>query len=269
MGTIAGAFATSHILMAPDGVEAKAERVFAGMREIGRRVASLSPDLLVLASSDHLMNFKLDLQVPFIVGVAEEYTPFGDMGIPKRPFRGHREFAEAFVRHAAERGFDLAKAESVRPDHGVALPAAIIDPAGRVPVVPLYVNVAMSPPPRPARVWALAEAFGEFVATERPPGERVVVIGSGGLSHWICMAGEGEVNEAFDRHVIDAMVAGRGSDLAALGADEILMQGGNGGLEIMNWIFAAGCLPGRTGERIYYEPIPEWLTGMGGVALGA
>ena len=34
-------------------------------------------------------NFNL-ASSPFIVGVADEYTPLGDMGIPKIPFRGNR-----------------------------------------------------------------------------------------------------------------------------------------------------------------------------------
>jgi len=28
-------------------------------------------------------------------------------------------------------------------------------------------------------------------------------------------------------------------------------------------------VPGRSGEIIYYEPIPEWFTGMGGIVLAA
>ena len=67
MGRIVGAFATSHVLMSPEGIEAQAERVFAGMKEIGRRLRAARPDVVVVITSDHLNNFKLDLQAPFIV----------------------------------------------------------------------------------------------------------------------------------------------------------------------------------------------------------
>jgi hypothetical protein len=40
-------------------------------------------------------------------------------------------------------------------------------------------------------------------------------------------------------------------------------------MEIVTWLMAAATLPGRTGEQIYYEPIPQWLTGVGGIALAA
>ena len=40
-------------------------------------------------------------------------------------------------------------------------------------------------------------------------------------------------------------------------------EGGNGCLEIKNWICALGALPGSRAELIVYEAMPEWVTGMG------
>lgn len=267
MGSVTGGFATSHVLFAPDGVEVQAERVFQGMLEIGRRVRALNPDVLVLASTDHLNNFNLSLQVPFVVGVADEYTPLGDMDIPQTPFPGQREFAEAFVRFAAKKGFDLARAEEFRPDHGSALPNMLINQDGNIPVVPLNINAAIDPIPSPARCWSLGETLKEMVESTRPSGERVVVVGTGGLSHWLCDAQEGRVNEEFDREVIEKIISGRSAELSDLDQDAILEKAGNGGLEMINWIFMAACLPGARGELIYYEPMPEWITGMAGLAI--
>ena len=267
MGVIAGAFATSHVLMAPEGIEDQARRIYEGMKEIGRRVRAARPDVLVIVSSDHLMNFKLDLQVPFVVGAADAYEPWGDMDIPKSSFFGQREFAEGLLAYAWEQGIDIAKAAELRPDHGVAIPNAIVNPDGRIPVVPLFINTAMTPVPSPGRGWALGDLLRRYVATMRPPGERVVLLGAGGLSHWICMDRQGEVNTQWDHWIMDMIIAGRGAELAALTSAEILERGGNGGLEVINWICMAGAVPGACGERIYYEPVPEWLTGMGGIAM--
>ena len=33
------------------------------------------------------------------------------------------------------------------------------------------------------------------------------------------------------------------------------------------WLMAAATLPGRKGHEIYYEPVPQWSTGMGGIAI--
>lgn len=266
MGKIVGAYATSHVLMNPEGVEAKAERVFAGMREIGRRVREDRPDLIVLISSDHLMNFKLDVQIPLIIGVRDEYVPFGDMGLPKNAFRGHRDFALDLLATTSKLELDVARAEEVSPDHGVVIPTRIMNPDGTIPIVPVYINTAMSPVPSPKRAWRLGSAIRQTVE-ERPADERVVVVGTGGLSHWICMPDEGRVNEEFDAYVMDMICAGKGHQLLELTQDEILREGGNGGLEILNWICMAAAVPGWRGETVYYEAVPEWMTGMGGIAL--
>jgi protocatechuate 4,5-dioxygenase beta chain len=43
----------------------------------------------------------------------------------------------------------------------------------------------------------------------------------------------------------------------------VLREGGNGAFEIRNWIVAMAAMPRFHGEVICYEPIPEWITGLG------
>jgi 2'-aminobiphenyl-2,3-diol 1,2-dioxygenase large subunit len=101
------------------------------------------------------------------------------------------------------------------------------------------------------------------------PGMRVAVIGTGGLSHWLFVPRMGEVASDFDRMVLAELAAGRAEKLARLSAAEIVEKSGNGGLEIVAWLMAAATVPGRNGEAVFYEPMPEWLTGMGGLAIAA
>ena len=267
MARVVSAYATSHILFSPRGVERQAHNVAAGMQELGKRAAAARPDVALIIVSDHMFNVNLSVQPPFLVGVADQYTGFGDMGIPARPFPGHRSFAEGLVRYAAARGFDLAKAEELRPDHGITLPLLFIKPWGAVPAVPLYVNINMEPVPSSARCHALAEAIRDYIRDERPPNERVAVVGSGGLSHWLRIPNMGHVSPEFDEEIIGLMTAGRGARIAQLSTADILRRGGNGGLEVLNWMMAAVAAGEPTGERVYYEPIPQWQTGMGGVSL--
>jgi 2'-aminobiphenyl-2,3-diol 1,2-dioxygenase large subunit len=267
MGRIVEAAATSHILMAPVGVEERAKRIVAGMNEIGRRLRAAQPNAIIVISSDHMFNINLALQPPFCVGVSDGYVPFGDMEIPREKRPGSRALGEALVRRAAARGFDLAKAEELRPDHGVALPLLAVDPERRIPIVPLLVNINMDPPPAPARCHSLGRVLRLTVEEDRPAGERVAVLATGGLSHWLNVPRHGEVNEAFDRSVMDILTAGRGGELARLSAAEIVARGGNGGLEVMNWLMAGAAAGEKGGEVVYYEKMPEWFTGMGGITL--
>lgn len=269
MGRLVAAGACSHILMSPEGVEARAQRIVSGIRELGRRLLARKPDLIVVAASDHMFNINLSLQAPFCVGVADRYVPFGDMDIPRTPRPGHRAFAETFVAHAAERGFDLAKAEELHPDHGIALPMMLIDPASTIPIVPILLNINMEPVPSPARCHALGGVLRETIDKHRPDAERVAVLATGGLSHWLNIPRHGEVSQAFDRQVLASFERGQPESLTRLSPARIVEEGGNGGLEIVNWLLAAGAAPGWRGETIYYEPMPEWFTGMGGMELRA
>jgi len=267
MGQIVGGFATSHVLFPPAGVEGQAGRVIRGMMDLRDRVQALQPDLIVLAGADHFNNFNLALQVPLAVGVADEFTTLGDAGVPVVTFRGQRSFAEGFVRYAARHDFELVQAEELRPDHGMALPRQIIDPRNAIPIVPVYINANMPNPPSPGRCHRLGGILKSFVEAERPAGERVVVVGTGGLSHWLCLPDQGKVADEFDQDFIDRLIAGESAALATLSADEILAASGNGGLELTAWLFMGGALPGGRGERLFYEAIPEWISGMGGVSL--
>jgi len=267
VGKIVGGFGTSHVLFPPGGVEDKAARVLGGMMRMRAEIRALAPDLVVLAGSDHLNNFSLAMQVTLAVGVADTFTTLGDSGAPSVTFPGHRAFAEGFARFAARRDFDLVQAEEVRPDHGMAIPQLIIDPACALPVVPLYINCNMPVPPSPGRCYRLGGVLKEYVEGTRPADERVVVVGAGGLSHWLCLPEQGKVAVEFDEDFIARMISGRAAELAQLSADDIEAASGNGGLEATAWLFMAGAVPQGRGEKLYYEPIPEWISGMGGVSL--
>lgn len=265
MGRIVGAFAMSHVLGSPFGLEEQAERVFAGMREIGRRLRETRPTVVVMITGDHLNNFKLDRPMPFAVGTADVYTPYGDMGLPTEPIRGHAAFAKGFVTFANQHDFALAQPPRLRPDHGVMIPIGIVDPARELAVVPLYVNTVYTPAPTPEQSWRLGELLREYVENVCDERERVALLAGGGLSHWLGVPQEGQVNEAWDRWFIEVLAQGQGAGLAKLTNEQILSDAGNGGLEVNAWIAVAGAVSTATGECLFYEPIPAWASGMAGM----
>lgn len=267
MGKIVSAAATSHTFGVADGVEAQAQRIFDGIDRIGHAILASRPDVILIATSDHLVNFSLDFQIPLAVGISDEWCPYGDLGVPRQPFPGHREFATELVAFSATKGFDLVAVENVKPDHGLAMPNAIINRGMHIPVVPIYINTVMTPAPTCARSYALGKAVREFVEAGRPAQERVAIVATGGLSHWICLPDSGRVNAIWDLALIEQIVTGRGAELAELSSDAIVRDGGNGGLEMATWAFMAGTTGESRGEMVYYEEMTAWWTGMGGVLM--
>lgn len=273
MGEIVAAHGTSHILFSPQPAPEMAQEIVDGMAGLGRRLNDAKPDLILLITSDHLYNFDLAHQVPFCIGTADAYHAMGDMGIPQRAFDGHADFATKLVRFAGEQGVAIHAVEEVLeqkplvPDHAVTLPMMFIRPWGHIPVVPLYTGIHLEPFPTTSDCLELGQIIHDYVDEQRPAGERVAIIASGGLSHWLQIPGMGTVAEDYDQACIDTFVAGRCHDFSSSSTQDIFDNSGNGGLELLNWIVMAASVPDKTAERTFYVPMMAWQTGMAGLVM--
>lgn len=268
MGQIVGAFGMSHVMFGPEGVEDQAKSVLQGMLEVRRRVWTLQPDRLVLVGGDHFNNFDLSMQVPLAIAVSDRFRTLGDGGVPVSEFAGDRLFAEGLSRFAGRSDMEIVQAEEIVPDHGMAFPKLVVDPRNQVPTILLYVNSGMPVPPSPARCFRLGQILRDYVERERPVSERVVVIGLGGLSHWLRMPGEGKIAVEFDLDFLGALERGEG-EAFALGHNsaDIVEAAGNGGLEMVSWLVAAAAAGDGGGDRIFYEAIEAWITGVAAIEL--
>ena len=95
-----------------------------------------------------------------------------------------------------------------------------------------------------------------------PGGERVALVGQGGLSHWVGTARMGDINVDWDRYVLDLLAAGRAEEIAGWSRAAIEVAG-NGAHEIRSWLTLAGAMAGRPAEVLAYEPVVAFVTGMG------
>ncbi len=155
---------------------AAVEQVFATAR---RFIGEFDPELVLLLGPDHYNGFFYDLMPPFCLGAGA--TSIGDWGTAAGPLPVDRDAALTLVRGVLDEGIDLAYSERMTVDHGFAQPLEIL--FGRldaVPLVPVFVNSVAGPlgPIRRSRM--LGEALGR---TAMRLGRRVLVVGSGGLSH--------------------------------------------------------------------------------------
>jgi 2,3-dihydroxyphenylpropionate 1,2-dioxygenase len=81
--------------------------------------------------------------------------------------------------------------------------------------------------------------------------------------------GQIKINPDWDRRILRLIEDGRGSEVAAFNTEQIEKEGGNGGQEIRTWLSVLGAFPGCKGRVLCYEPIKEWITGMGIIAIDA
>jgi len=271
MASIVGVFATGH---APNLVttweragEDVCRRTLEAMNEIGRRIRAADATTLIIISNDHFNNLFLNNLPAFLVGVAEEWTgPEDDLRYEKGTIRipGSAALAGHIVRHMYQHeSFEPAVSHHLKLDHGTFVPVRYTRPEFDLPVIPILQNCVQPPLPRLDRSADFGAALRR--AVESFPGdERVVVVGAGGMSHFIGVPGQGRINEDFDQRWVSLFKAGDLKGLTSLRPEEI-QAAGNGAEEIRNWIAAMGCAGGRPAEWLMYASVPAWLIGMGAV----
>ncbi|MGW0583710.1 DODA-type extradiol aromatic ring-opening family dioxygenase, partial [Streptomyces sp. NPDC002920] len=254
---------------------------------------------VVLIGSNHFRGFWLDLIPSFTIGV-DECVASGESGTPKGPQPVDRELALHLAGDLVERaGFDLAFSARLQIDHGQSHAIQYLLDGLDVDLVPLVVNVFAPPLPTLARCEQLGRALREAVLAF-PGGRRVAVIGSGGLSHrlpwpdwrephgddeefmvgawrngrenWqdydirrreIIRAAEASLNPEFDDEFLTWFEQGRADRVTGFTTQELEKTAGNGAQEIRTWLMTAAMLDHAPARRLAYEPMPEWLTGMG------
>jgi 2'-aminobiphenyl-2,3-diol 1,2-dioxygenase, large subunit len=267
MAKLVGAFCTSHVLLERRGVEAQADRVFDGMLEIRRQIDALDPHIVVLVGDDHFINFDLAYEIPFAIPVQDVMMSCGDAGLPVVPFNGDPAFSGGLRDYLNGNGFDIAALREYKLCHGFTTPAFFTAPRKTKRIAPVVTNAMMEPPLDPKRCYELGRRIGEYIRNVRPADERVVIVGTGGLTHWVGLEPSGRMNFDFDRKVLDLFGAGKSEELTRMTGQQIIDIAGNGGIEVANWIVVGGATHGRPARTIYYESMPEWWTGMSGIQI--
>lgn len=273
-GRIVGAFATSHspgITGFPERAAAAARKAVEGaFDEVRDRIAALEPDALIVVSVEHFTNFFLANLPAFAICTSDSYlgpvTP--EMGqflqVQQHQYTGAGSLGRHLYAFALTSEFDPSLVEGgLAFDENFCVPLKRLDPDSRYPLAPIIVNGVNPPWPTPRRCYEFGRMIRAAVEAQDEY-QRVVVLGTGGLSHWVGMPESGTINEDFDRDFLARLEAGAPERLTAYTADEIDLAG-NGAHEIRTWLVAAGAAAGPF-ETIAYEPVPAWLTGTAVVA---
>jgi protocatechuate 4,5-dioxygenase, beta chain len=278
MANILGMLTTSHV-PAIGGAIAKGlqqdaywKPFFDGFAPVREWLARARPDIAVVFYNDHGLNFFLDKMPTFAVGAAPEYRNADEgWGLPTLPpFRGAPELSWHIIEHLVRREFDITTCQEMLVDHAFTLPLKLFWPDGDCPVltVPVCINTVQHPLPSARRCLALGRAVGEAVACW-PGNRRVVMIGTGGLSHQLDGERAGFINKPFDLKFMDTLIA-EPEWATQYSIHELVEKTGTQGVELLMWLAARGAVPGRVREvhRNYHIPISNTAAGMMALEAG-
>lgn len=169
----------SPLLNLPGPSEELLEDINAQLAHARAFVADFDPELVVIFSPDHYNGFFYRLMPPFCIGSAA--TGVGDYGTYAGPLDVPAAVADGMAAAAWDSGVDVALSAAMEVDHGTVQPLEVLfgDAASR-PVIPVFINSVATPLGPLKRTRALGAAIGVYLGTL---GKRVLIVGSGGLSH--------------------------------------------------------------------------------------
>jgi protocatechuate 4,5-dioxygenase beta chain len=229
-------------------------------------LARLQPDVAIVVYNDHGAEFMFDKYPTFAVGVAERYG-IADEGFGTRPLpdiRGNAEFSVHLCESLIADEFDLTVCQEMRVEHGFLVPMNLCfehrADGWPVAAVPLQVNVIQHPLPTGRRCYRLGQALRKAVSSYE--GDlKVVVMGTGGMSHQLQGKRFGFMNEAFDQSFLDGLESDP-AGLAEMSHQELMEQAGAEAVELIMWHVMRGAMSAgaRRVHRHYYAPM---TTGMG------
>ena len=259
----------------PDVWESKWCRAQDAIAGLVKRLADAAPDVAVIVGDDQHELFGEDGNPAIGLFLGEELWDAG-LGEAERAKLPPDILPAQWAAHAPDResyrvaqdlsgflaesltlaGFDIGVFSVQGSDrtlgHAFTFPRRRLQLSPDVPILPVALN-AYYPPnvPPPARCWALGRALRR--ALEEWPGqERIALIASGGLSHFV-------ISEELDRQVIKALADGDEKIVAGLPRD-VLRSGSS---EILNWLVVGGALADWDFDLLDYVPAYRSPAGTG------
>jgi aromatic ring-opening dioxygenase catalytic subunit (LigB family) len=234
------------------------------MRE---RLRAARPDVIVLFSNDHLLNWPINNTPEYTVGIGAEHVGPADwydewLALEKYRIPGHPAIARYLVNEGARRRLAFAYLREMQFDDGVSVPMHYLNPEGAIPLVPVTMNCTVPPIPTPERAYQVGTTLREMLLAY-PGSERVAVIATGGLSHEPGGPRYFSVDEAFDRWFLDLLKHGDHAALLRECTLERMEDAGSGGTaELLAWVLALAFTRGPA-EVLAYMPAVAWRSGTG------
>jgi protocatechuate 4,5-dioxygenase beta chain len=280
MARIVAGVATSHVPAIGAAIdqgktqEPYWQPLFAGFEFSKRWIAEQKPDVVVLVYNDHASAFSLELIPTFAIGCAESFAP-ADEGWGPRPVpvvEGCPELAWHIAQSTILDEFDMTIVNRMEVDHGLTVPLSLMfgQPAASnfhwpCKVIPLAVNVVQYPPPTGNRCWNLGRAIRKAVESFEPD-LKVMIWGTGGMSHQLQGPRAGLINRAFDTAFLDGLTRDPAA-LARIPHLDYVREAGSEGIELVMWLIMRGALAADAREIYRFYHVPASNTAVGHIIL--
>jgi len=266
MAIIIGGIGTSHVPTIGVAYDKRKQQdpawapLFAGYEPVARWLEAEKPDVLVFFYNDHATSFFFDLYPTFALGVSGAFD-LPDEGAGRRPLpriKGHPGLAIHMAESLVNDEFDLAVFQERALDHGCNSPLSLLwphEPDWPGAIVPIAINVLQYPLPTAMRCYKLGQAVRRAILSY-PEDVRVVVVGTGGLSHQIHGERTGFNNTEWDMRFLD-LIHKDPLQLARMRHAEYVELGGAEGVEVIMWLAMRGALSEdiRKVHESYYLPM--------------
>jgi hypothetical protein len=250
--------------IAPERMQARHAAVEGAMARLGDYLREARLDTLIVVGDDQDELYHPDNMPGMLVYYGETIpnVPLGaDFKGPEwarratarwyeekepRDYPVDASLARHLIDELIDREFDIATSDATPQGEGEGHASGFVHKRimkDVVPIVPICINTYYPPnQPTPRRCYKLGQAIR--AAVESYPGDqRVGIVGSGGLSHFV-------VDEALDRGLIDMMRRKDAAAIQALPREKL----NSGSSEIRNWICVAGAVEHLSLEWSLYEP---------------
>ena len=272
MAALIGGITTSHVPAIGGAIAKRRENepywkpFFDGLVPVRQWLADVRPDVAVVFYNDHGLNFFLDKMPTFAVGAAPEYGNADEgWGIPTlAPLTGDPAFSWHVIESLIDDEFDLVTCQEMLVDHAVSLPMKLLwpDQACPVRVIPVCINTVQAPLPSARRCWKLGQAVARAVLSW-PVDEKVVMIGTGGLSHQLDGERAGFINKPFDLEFMRSLVDNP-TWATQFSTHELVKLAGTQGVELLMWLATRAALPGPVAQlhTNYHIPISNTASGL-------
>jgi protocatechuate 4,5-dioxygenase, beta chain len=244
--------------------------LFKGFETSKQWIAEQKPDVIISVFNDHATAFSLELIPTFAIGCAAQYQP-ADEGWGPRPVpvvQGHPELAWHIAQSTILDEFDMTIVQKMDVDHGLTVPMSLMfgqPEQWPCPIIPLAVNVVQYPVPTGRRCFKLGQAIRRAVDSF-PADLKVMIWGTGGMSHQLQGPRAGLINSVFDRAFLDDLVRDP-ENLALKPHIEYLREAGSEGIELVMWLIMRGAMNPKVKEIYRHYHVPASNTAVGHIIL--